>query len=545
MRRNTIPLHSLIWIGLLVLVLGLLNSPGRVQAHAVLLFAEPRSFAVLDTWPRDVALTFNEPLSSATIVMHRPGGQSTEEQVIALSAATPDVLRIPLPDDWRDGVLTIEWSVVSAVDGHLSRGIYAIAVGVRPPDFGPIASSDIDLGEAVVRMIWLIGLLISTGTLLMQALLVRDDDRWRFVMGSGWILVAVSIALRGNPGWVTITWSLTAFALWRDARRIALVGMFLTALLLALRSHAVTAPDVSLTLFARVGHLFAMIVWISGLITLFVQVSKRKNLISTFRLTRWMRFAVGMLIVTGVYQAWAHVGGWPALLTTQYGQILSLKLLVFIPALLLGAYHEWIKRPIPAMLGIEITLVLAALGFASVLSATVPSRTLAESAQLREIRLREYILEQDIAAVHVHLTLEPGSVGENAVEVLLANRDTGRVITGAAVTVFVEGAEAGVSMTEEGRGFYTIPPQHFATAADYSMRVVVERTGQPPVEALFTLAMGPLPTIQSSGWVRFVAAGWLLCGSLFLAGMLASSEQINGRSFSIDAFRKLDYYIRN
>ena len=54
--------------------------------------------------------------------------------------------------------------------------------------------------------------------------------------------------------------------------------------------------------------------------------------------------SVGVLAVTGLYSAWLHVGSLNALLPTDYGRALTLKLVLFVGLMALGAFNLfWLK----------------------------------------------------------------------------------------------------------------------------------------------------------------------------------------------------------
>ena len=60
---------------------------------------------------------------------------------------------------------------------------------------------------------------------------------------------------------------------------------------------------------------------------------------------------VGLLVATGTFAAWLHVGGIDALWESGYGRLLLLKLAVFLPVLATGA-HNW-RRVRPRLGDVE------------------------------------------------------------------------------------------------------------------------------------------------------------------------------------------------
>ncbi|WP_299560897.1 CopD family protein [uncultured Mycolicibacterium sp.] len=93
--------------------------------------------------------------------------------------------------------------------------------------------------------------------------------------------------------------------------------------------------------------------------------------------------AVGMLVVSGSWLAWTHVGTVGQLFTTPYGRALALKLAVTVVLVGIGAYNLWVLLPrlraaladgagtgafrlaarhFPAVVGVESVLMVVVLG---------------------------------------------------------------------------------------------------------------------------------------------------------------------------------------
>jgi putative copper resistance protein D len=111
--------------------------------------------------------------------------------------------------------------------------------------------------------------------------------------------------------------------------------------------------DVHLT--ADVLHLFAAAAWVGGLLPLAVLLAAaRRN-----RALAWMSLArgaaprfstlgivsVGTLLVTGIVNAWILVGSFRALLVTEYGQLLMLKIAAFALMLVFAAVNRFWLTP--------------------------------------------------------------------------------------------------------------------------------------------------------------------------------------------------------
>lgn len=60
--------------------------------------------------------------------------------------------------------------------------------------------------------------------------------------------------------------------------------------------------------------------------------------------------SVAVLTMTGAFAGWVHVAGWSDLLTTAYGRLLTVKVLIVLVVLGFGA---WNWRRLSPMLGDE------------------------------------------------------------------------------------------------------------------------------------------------------------------------------------------------
>ncbi|HEU5330134.1 MAG TPA: copper resistance protein CopC [Thermomicrobiales bacterium] len=123
------------------------------------------------------------------------------------------------------------------------------------------------------------------------------------------------------------------------------------AALIALGGHAATTAPVALSVLVDWTHVAATGVWIGGLLTLaFVLPGVTRSLGAAdgglalaSAAPRFSLLATGCiqaLIVTGLYQIWAHVARPENLATTAYGRTLLLKLALVVPLVALGAVNR-------------------------------------------------------------------------------------------------------------------------------------------------------------------------------------------------------------
>ena len=181
------------------------------------------------------------------------------------------------------------------------------------------------------------------------------------------------------------------------ALRISALALGTVALVATrIPSKAPAAGDWGRTAFQTfmwVLHLLGGAVWVGGLVGL-VLLAVRSDLEPGFWSPAIRRFAatamgcVAAISLSGLFLYWEHVDGPAQLLTTMYGRVLGVKLLLFGSLLILGAVNQfWLhpridalraagdERPLrtilarrfPAVVGVEVVLILGLLFAASFL----------------------------------------------------------------------------------------------------------------------------------------------------------------------------------
>src|SRR5262249_16536650 len=136
------------------------------------------------------------------------------------------------------------------------------------------------------------------------------------------------------------------------------LGLLLSLPLVASRSltsHAVAVPTwTKVTVTADALHLLATAVWAGGLPVLFwvlfrgvrklhIEISLTAQTVRRF--SRLALVAVAVLAITGLYQSWIQVQQLALLFETPYGQVLTLKLLLFFCMIILGAVNFLSTKP--------------------------------------------------------------------------------------------------------------------------------------------------------------------------------------------------------
>ncbi|MCX5211576.1 FixH family protein [Kitasatospora sp. NBC_00240] len=150
-------------------------------------------------------------------------------------------------------------------------------------------------------------------------------------------------------------------------QREARIGLGVAGLLLAVAlsatwvgaDHASVGIQVWLALPFGILHLIAMALWLGGLATLLVGLRHGLGAETADRFSKIAFGSVAALTVTGIYQSWRGLGSWGALVDTEYGRLLLIK--VGCVAAMLGV--AWISRSWVARLrtaGAEPAAVAAA-----------------------------------------------------------------------------------------------------------------------------------------------------------------------------------------
>jgi copper transport protein len=197
------------WRAILLCAIGVLALSGApaASAHAKLIRANPAPNAVLGQAPTQVQLWFDEPLEIAFSKVQVLDGQrqNVETGEFQLAADDPKSLIVALKPT-GDGSYTVLWQVLSAADGHITRGVFAFGVGTAAgPAAAPIDSSafvapPVTPPVTVVRWLNLLSLMALAGGFIFKPLLL---DRSLLATGSGAEVTRVA-----NRRWV----QLTAFA---------------------------------------------------------------------------------------------------------------------------------------------------------------------------------------------------------------------------------------------------------------------------------------------------------------------------------------------
>jgi len=189
-----------------------------------------------------------------------------------------------------------------------------------------------------------------------------------------------------GPSSTAIAFGAIALAIaWRNRSRVAAgIGAVTLALSFALTGHSQGLDPPGLAPWAVGLHVLVAAFWFAGPITLWPSSNLEETTL-TARVSQFSAiaaFAVPLLFVLGLWLALRLAGGWTALLTSLYGQLLIGKLLAASFALALGAYNKTIvtarlrTAPEAGRRALRLTLKLEALIFFSALGAVAAATSL-------------------------------------------------------------------------------------------------------------------------------------------------------------------------
>jgi copper transport protein len=371
----------------------LLGLSHGVQAHALLLAAEPPENGVLAQSPGAIQLWFTEPVEPnfTEVVLRAADGSVQQTGKPNRDLSDPAYVSVSLPA-LREGVYSVTWKVLSQLDGHITNGTYAFAVGSGDPTaLSSSSTASANLPEALARWLMASGLALVLGSLTFPLLVWRtplppaDNRSWQRMqwLGCGLLLLAALGGLWAQSNQLNGEQALQPAALgqlllatrwgWLWLLRLAaiawlainmqsrlgkvLVGVAALGFLLvhSFSTHAASVGILWLGVTTSVLHIATVSVWLGGLVGLLYQLPRLRALplsdrwemlaVAIGRFSPLGLAAVGLLSLSGGLTAWQTVGGVAALQGSSYGNALLLKLGVVLVIVLVAAYNLLVIKP--------------------------------------------------------------------------------------------------------------------------------------------------------------------------------------------------------
>lgn len=471
----------------ILLLLLLVTLPRLASAHAVLLDAMPADGSRVDAPPSMVMLHFNEPVVPIEVrlvdanghTIAGPGGTSTMDEMLHLG----------LPANLPAGIYTLSYRVTSA-DSHPVAGALLFGIGVSPaaPAMQPADHAGNDLSGSIFRsIIRAIGdaailvaaggalFLIAIGPVAIERVLLAAIGVAAFAallglglqgealggMASGTILDAMSwrlgmaSSLGIGTGLVLAGGALLAAGLLSRLRLVQLAGAAILLASFVVSGHAATAAPLWLTMPAMFLHVLGLAFWIGSLWPLYSALAANGPHAAPLlqRFSRIAMVAIGTLAIAGILLLANQVRSFAALVTTDYGRILLVKLVLVLALLSLALYNKLRLTPALAagdasaatrLCGIirhEMTLIGAILFLTGLLGTTPPPRALALASPSVGLTQRTTISGEGGSTLR--LELSPGRTGQNHLTLALADRD-GAVMAAKQVNIELTLPTAGI-----------------------------------------------------------------------------------------------------
>ncbi|HEX6601836.1 MAG TPA: copper resistance protein CopC [Solirubrobacterales bacterium] len=531
----------------------LLALPATASAHATLEASSPQRGATVKEQPSVVVLRFSEPVEGnfGAVRVYDAGGEQVDEGDAFHPNGEGAQLAVRLEPDLPDGSYTATYRVVSA-DGHIVSGGYVFSIGKagRAPEATVAelvadrgADSVAEVGLGVARAVQYAALAVALGALAFLLLVWRGSSRafdrrlravllWAALAGvasaaAGVVFHAAEAAgvsassaldatiLREELGtrfgtvWAltAVAWILIGFGAWavRGAPRTwqalaLLVPLGFVVLEPALSGHPSTQSPVALLFSANVLHVLAVSVWLGGLAALLfilpsatreLQPPERSHLLaaSLVRFSPIALLCVGVILLTGIGQAYAYVRDLDNLLDTAYGRAVLVKFVLLVGLIVpLAAYNR--RRSVPRLERIaaggespgraglllrralrgEVTLLVVVLGVTAALAGYAPATA---------VQAGPFSGSASLGPAELEVTVDPARIGSNQVHLYLFDARSGAQfsrIKELQVTATEPEKRIGplpLDAQRAGPGHYTVQGALLGVAGDWRLEVAM------------------------------------------------------------------------
>ena len=455
----------------------------QAAAHAMLMGTEPNQGAVIDHNLKQIVLNFMEPVSVLKLSLISP--TSTVEGPLNAKTVGND-LQVDIPPDLDRGTYLLSWRVIGR-DPHPASGIlnFSMYETSETPSVPAHDSNGLEGFIWIVQLLLNFGLFVGIGGVLFRFCLAEGIPLpkaagfvIRFAAGLS-AVTAIMLAVLSALEALEVSWEGLAsgpallrgvlltknlekatmvsgavfFALaagkiggLRAGRLLAVAAVFLASGAIAIDVH--TSANVSMV-FSRAVlfvHALSLMFWVGALVPLGALLLSSGSKEPLRRFSAAIPAFLVLLLLSGATLAGVHVQSVAALLTTDFGLVLLVKLLFFLLLLSIAAYNRFFltsrifnqesraSRFLASFVGLEILLVLAILGIAGVWRYAPP--TIPGSIPQPLVAGMEY---GEISAI---VSLSPGFEKARALSVSLLGSGSAAEVRAMAVTATPENARA-------------------------------------------------------------------------------------------------------
>ena len=369
-----------------------------VEAHSTPAASRPAPGERLASSPGIVTIVFSEPINASLShgFVSAPDGQR-----FTGSASSSTAIDIQDPTN-AIGIYVVDWTSVSSVDGHVLHGSFEFGVGVSPGAPGEqnlTSPQPNDLMIAAIRALEYVALFIAMGMIVLLEVAGRVPAvEWvRTRLGRRlWIPLGVALAAgigavtgdaanasgslsvpalyaylgNGLPGFARATHLVAEaiallFAIGFFGPRLLLPPLGVALVALAASGHAAASQPWLLSVSVDTLHLLAAGVWVGGILGLAAlqppggwRGDEGRKLLRRFSRVALPAFAVTVLM--GVIRATGELSNVSDLVSSSYGRVLDVKVLLIAAMLPLSLVAWRRRRPLPrSEASIAVVVILA------------------------------------------------------------------------------------------------------------------------------------------------------------------------------------------
>jgi len=363
----------------------------NATAHSYLAAVDPPLGTIFAESPASIALIFTQgpDTGPSEYFLETVDGELISAFTPEYGGVDNDLVTLNFAEPLADGNYRVAWKAVSTTDGHTTRGIVPLAIGVEPVES---MSEGIHMEVAdpsplrmIVRWLVFLSMTVLAGSLLFplivpQQLTINVQSEKPLLLGGFSILlifgfidvfiqsqeVGASIAnvlLESQWGLYQLTKYIFVLAVGAlvfsgiEGRLSRLASQLIAVLVLL--AQALTSHNSSLGLLGTVAdwmHLLAAALWLGGLAQLawiwLPNCAKRSSedritLMQTLipRFSQLALISVILILISGVYTAYQHITSWDALFGSIYGRALLAKAILLIPIIGLAAANRLVMVP--------------------------------------------------------------------------------------------------------------------------------------------------------------------------------------------------------
>ena len=544
----------------LVALIASLAIPAAVSAHAKLRNAGPAQGSTLGNPPTTLFLMFSEKpdirLTSIKVLdaagRNHAVGPVTEDRE---RLGSPNSVQVLL-DDLPDGVYTVSWRTVSAVDGHISAGSYVFGVGQAPPSAPPeIPSGGVSESGSpaaiVARWVLYLGLMLLIGAAWVAiAVVTRPNADLPLVAATVWLLTAL-----GTIGVIAVQWAevgvpietllSTSVGIAAIARGASLLLVALAVAILAVRQrtsggtaawagvgltaaaalvvdvstgHAAAGTTWYAQIAAQAAHGLGAAAWLGGLASVLVLLRTTpadERLATAKRFSSWAAVGLVIVVLTGALRAFVEVATLESLFGTDYGRVVLAKSGLFVVLVALGATNRFVVLRTAARVAAslrrvasaELLIAFAVIGLTGWLVNLSPPAS--AGGPVTPVERPALAVGHDFGTtMRARLVVTPGSAGSNTFDLAVNDYDSGAPVDVTSVELRFELASLGgvepssIDLERTAPGRFTASGQSLSIDGIWTVTATVTVPGRAvevPLVLATTVADQPFDTIVSEG----------------------------------------------